>query len=167
METKRRTGMVQHLSAGFRSKKVKPENVGWRTLLALAALLFWCRPLLADSYYTERLDDARAVYLTKDKFSVHGDGIADDSAALQEAMDRVQETHLQGILFLPPGRYRISKTIYIWPGIRVIGYGAKRPVFVWAQIRQVFKGALLTWFFSRVRGRNNPNPQAVSRWKRT
>ncbi len=130
METKRRTGMVQHLSAGFRSKKVKPENVGWRTLLALAALLFWCRPLLADSYYTERLDDARAVYLTKDKFSVHGDGIADDSAALQEAMDRVQETHLQGILFLPPGRYRISKTIYIWPGIRVIGYGAKRPVFV-------------------------------------
>jgi len=101
-----------------------------KRLLVLAALLFSCVPLLANSYYTDRIDDARAVYFTPDKFSVRGDGIADDSEALQGAINKVQETHMQGILFVPSGRYRISKTIYIWPGIRVIGYGETRPVFV-------------------------------------
>ena len=32
--------------------------------------------------------------------------------------------------FSPEGRYRITNTLYIWPGIRVIGYGATRPVIV-------------------------------------
>jgi sugar lactone lactonase YvrE len=96
----------------------------------LAILLFVCAPLSATSYYTDRLDDARAIYLTRDKFSVHGDGIADDSDALQAAINKVQETTYQGIVFLPSGRYRVTKTIYIWPGIRVIGYGATRPVVV-------------------------------------
>jgi hypothetical protein len=96
----------------------------------LAILLFLCGPLSATSYYTERLEDARAIYLTRDKFPVHGDGIGDDSEALQAAINKVQETTYQGILFLPAGRYRVSRTIYIWPGIRVIGYGATRPVIV-------------------------------------
>ena len=95
-------------------------------------LLLFCTPLLADSYYTSKLDDPKAVYLTADKFSVHADGKSDDSDALQKAINNVQETHLQGILFVPSGRYRISKTIYIWPGIRVIGFGPTRPVLVLA-----------------------------------
>jgi Pectate lyase superfamily protein/SMP-30/Gluconolactonase/LRE-like region len=101
-----------------------------KTFLSLAALLLFCGPMSANSYYTSRLDDPRAVYLTPDNFPVQGDGIADDSDALQNAINRIQETHFQGILFIPPGRYRISKTIYIWPGIRVIGYGQTRPVLV-------------------------------------
>ena len=70
------------------------------------------------SYYTVRLDDARAVYLTPENFPVHGDGIADDSDAMQQAINKVQDTTNQGILFIPAGRYRLTKTIYIWPGIR-------------------------------------------------
>ena len=101
-----------------------------KILFALAMILYSSPFLLANSYYTARLDDPRAVYLTPEYFSVHGDGIADDSDALQQAINKVQETRLQGILFLPPGRYRISKTIYIWPGIRLIGYGQSRPVLV-------------------------------------
>ncbi len=101
-----------------------------KTLLVFTTLLFSCSPLLANSYYTDRPDDARAIYLTRDNFPVHGDGIADDSDALQEAINKVQETRFQGILFVPSGRYRLSKTIYIWPGIRVIGYGLTRPVLV-------------------------------------
>ena len=31
-------------------------------------------------------------------------------------------------MFLPEGRYRISGTLYVWPGIRLIGYGPTRPV---------------------------------------
>src|ERR1700679_852476 len=82
------------------------------------------------SVYTLRPDDRSAVYLTPAKFDVHGDGVADDSAALQKAIDQVQETTRQGIVFLPEGRYRISRTIYVWPGVRLIGYGAERPVIV-------------------------------------
>ena len=50
-------------------------------------------------------------------------------AAIQAAIDRAAEQG-EGILFVPPGRYRISHTIYVWPAVRVIGYGATRPVFV-------------------------------------
>ena len=61
-----------------------------------------------------------------------GDGIADDSDAIQRAVDRVQETTTQGVVFVPPGRYRLTKTVYVWPSIRIIGYGATRPVLVLA-----------------------------------
>jgi hypothetical protein len=88
-------------------------------------------PLFASSsYYPARLDDAKAVYLTHDNFPVHADGLADDSDAIQQAINKVQDTTNQGILFIPAGRYRLSKTIYVWPGIRLIGFGTTRPVFV-------------------------------------
>jgi sugar lactone lactonase YvrE len=87
-------------------------------------------PMWAGSYYTVRLDDPKAVYLSRDQFLACGDGVADDSDSIQQAIDRVQSTTHEGIVFIPPGRYRISKTLYVWPGIRVIGYGASRPVLV-------------------------------------
>lgn len=87
-------------------------------------------PLWGASYYTSRPDDPSAVYLTKGDQGVHGDGIADDSDTIQQAIDRVQGSTGQGIVFISQGRYRISKTILVWPGIRLIGYGTKRPVFV-------------------------------------
>ena len=54
----------------------------------------------------------------------------DDTTALQHAIDRVRETGGQGIVLLGPGRYRLNDTLYVWPGIRVIGYGVKHPVLV-------------------------------------
>jgi sugar lactone lactonase YvrE len=97
-----------------------------------AAMLLLVVPLFATSYYPARLDDPKAVYLTRDNFPVKGDGIADDTAVLQQAINKVQEKTNQGILFVPAGRYRLTKTIYIWPGIRLIGFGATRPTFVLA-----------------------------------
>jgi hypothetical protein len=82
-------------------------------------------PAWTASFYTVRLDDARAVYLTKDSFPVHADGVTDDTAAIQQAIDKAT-----GVVFVPEGRYRIASTITVWAGIRVIGYGANRPVFV-------------------------------------
>ncbi len=58
------------------------------------------------------------------------DGVADDTDAIQAAINRVQEEHHFGIVFIAEGHYRISHTIYIWPMIRLIGFGAKRPVLV-------------------------------------
>ena len=100
-----------------------------RFVLLLAAVVAGA-PLWGSSYYTVRLDDPKAIYLTRLDFPVHGDGIADDADAIQEAINKVQETTNQGILFVPEGRYRLSKTIYIWPGVRVIGYGSTRPVWL-------------------------------------
>lgn len=79
-----------------------------------------------------RPDDAHAVYLTRHDFGAQGDGEADDSDALQHAIDRVQETTHHGVVFVPEGRYRFTRTIHVWAGIRLIGYGARRPVFVLA-----------------------------------
>lgn len=86
--------------------------------------------LFAVSYYPEKLDDPRASYLTPDKFPVKADGVGDDTAVLQAAINRIQEQRNQGVLFIPAGRYRLTKTVYIWPGIRLVGYGVTRPVFV-------------------------------------
>ncbi|HEX7359002.1 MAG TPA: glycosyl hydrolase family 28-related protein [Bryobacteraceae bacterium] len=82
----------------------------------------------AASTITVRLDDPQAVYLTGAK----GDGKADDSAAIQAAIDKAAGTRRQGIVFMPSGRYRLTRTVYIWPGVRVFGYGATRPIFVLA-----------------------------------
>jgi sugar lactone lactonase YvrE len=101
-----------------------------KRLVPFLATVVAATPLWGSSYYTVRLDDPKAIYLTRDGFPVHGDGVADDTDALQQAIDKVQETTKEGIVFLPEGRYRLSKTIYIWPGIRVIGYGATRPALV-------------------------------------
>ena len=31
---------------------------------------------------------------------------------------------------MPAGSYILTRTVYLWPGVRLIGYGATRPVFV-------------------------------------
>lgn len=116
-----------------------------KTLIAMAVISSTAVPLLASSYYPVRLDDAKAVYLTSDHFPVTGDGIADDSNALQQAINKVQETTNQGILFVPAGRYRLTKTIYIWPGIRLIGFGQSGPHSCSPLTRLVFSGARPTW----------------------
>lgn len=111
------------------------------------------------SYYLSRLEDARAIYLTPEMFPVKADGLADDSQALQSAIDAVQEKTNQGIVFIPSGRYRITKTIYIWPGIRLIGFGAKRPVFVLADKTPGFEqGPAYMVFFAGSRPKGNEKP---------
>ncbi|MBU3079486.1 SMP-30/gluconolactonase/LRE family protein [Sphingomonas sp. XMGL2] len=59
------------------------------------------------------------------------DGRGDAGPAIQAAIDRAYaQGKNQGIVFLPAGRYRISKTLYIWPAVRVFGVGKTRPVIV-------------------------------------
>jgi sugar lactone lactonase YvrE len=74
------------------------------------------------SFYTQRLEDPRAVYVAPSG--------GDDTVALQKAINQVQETNGQGIVLLAPGQYHISDTLYIWPGIRLLGCGDERPFIV-------------------------------------
>ncbi len=57
----------------------------------------------------------------------------DVSDVLQQAIFDLKTTHNFGILFIPEGRYLISKTIYVPQAIRLIGYGSKRPVIILAK----------------------------------
>jgi hypothetical protein len=59
-----------------------------------------------------------------------GDGRADDTDAVQHAIDTARDKTGHGIVFLPAGRYRLSRSILVPPGVRIFGVGATRPVFV-------------------------------------
>ena len=118
-----------------------------RTALVLPMLLTLPVILRGQSAYPVRLDDPEAVYLGSARFPVHGDGAGDDSAVLQAAIDAVETEHVQGIVFVPEGRYRITRTIYVWPGVRIIGYGAHRPVFVLADHTPGYQSGLGYMFF--------------------
>lgn len=107
----------------------------------LALALALAVPSSAASYYGVRLDDPRAVYLTEADFGARGDGVADDTAAIQRAIDRVEETTKQGIVMIPQGRYRLTSTLHVWPGIRLVGYGASRPVLLLADATPGFGDA--------------------------
>jgi hypothetical protein len=115
---------------------------------------------LASSAYPTRLDDPAAVYLTADEFHVHGDGKEDDSAAVQAAIDKLQAAKGEGVVFIPPGRYRLSRTIYLWPGVRVIGYGSQRPVFVLGENTPGYQNGIAYMFFF---AGALPRPQGAAR----
>lgn len=100
--------------------------------LLCALLLTAATAAQAKSVFTMRPDDPHAVYLEKGAFGVKGDGVADDTDALQAAINQVQQTTGAGVVFLPQGRYRLTHTVYLWTGIRIIGYGAERPVLTLA-----------------------------------
>jgi hypothetical protein len=86
-------------------------------------------PLKAQgvSVYQQKPDDKEAVYFPA------SDGNKDVSRELQEAINRVKKDFGFGIVFMPEGKYLISKTIYIPRAVRLIGYGQKRPLIVLAK----------------------------------
>src|SRR6202167_702818 len=117
-----------------------------KTLLFLIVASF-TTSTFAASTYPERLDDPGAVYLTPQEFHVHGDGQQDDSEAVQAAIDKIQSSKGEGIVFVPQGRYRISRTIFLWPGVRLIGYGPQRPVFVLGENTPGYQDGIAYMFF--------------------
>lgn len=86
-------------------------------------------PALAQqaSIFPTAPDEPRAVTVT---VKARGDGKADDTAALQKALDDARDATRHGIVFLPSGRYRISRTLVVPAGVRLYGVGATRPVIL-------------------------------------
>ncbi|RST30634.1 gluconolaconase [Sphingomonas ginkgonis] len=95
-------------------------------VLAAGTLCVQAGPALASpSVLTSLPDDPRAV-----RVAGVGNGVADDSGAIQQAIDQAASRGGGGIVFLPAGRYRISRTILLWPGVRLLGIGKRRPTLV-------------------------------------
>ncbi|WP_369059004.1 glycosyl hydrolase family 28-related protein [Caulobacter sp. 73W] len=70
-------------------------------------------------------DDPRAIVV-----KAVGDGRADDTEAVQQAIDAARDKTGHGLVFLPSGRYRLTRSILVPPGVRMLGVGQTRPVFV-------------------------------------
>lgn len=77
-----------------------------------------------------KIEDESAIYFDADHFNISNDGIVDVSDELQKAVNMVVEEYGYGIVFVPEGKYLLSKTIYIPKAVRIIGYGEKRPEFI-------------------------------------
>jgi sugar lactone lactonase YvrE len=92
-------------------------------ILALVTLCF-CAASFAASTITTRLEDPKAIYLDAPA------NTGDSSATLQAAIDQASGTGREGIVFVPAGRYTLTRSLFLWPGVRLIGYGATRPVLV-------------------------------------
>ncbi|RZL61941.1 MAG: gluconolaconase, partial [Pedobacter sp.] len=90
-------------------------------------------PIKSKSFYKQKLDDPNATYFTPANFKITADGKTDVSDELQAAINGVKTKNNFGILFIPEGKYLISKTIYIPNSIRLIGYGINRPLFILAK----------------------------------
>lgn len=93
-----------------------------KVLLAIVTLSL-CGIAFPASLITTRPADAKAVY-------VDAPSTGDSSASLQSAIDKASGTGREGIVFIAAGRYNITRTVFLWPGVRLIGYGPTRPVFV-------------------------------------
>ncbi|HWU14315.1 MAG TPA: glycosyl hydrolase family 28-related protein [Caulobacter sp.] len=93
----------------------------------LAAFLAISTPALASSGSVLLIapDDPRAITV-----KAVGDGRADDTQAVQQAIDTARDKTGHGLVFLPSGRYRLSRSLLIPPGVRLFGVGPTRPVFV-------------------------------------
>ena len=99
------------------------------------------------SVYTERPDDPEAFYFTPENYGFKADGKQDVTEALQQAIFQVKREKNFGILFLPEGEYRISKTIQIPSSVRLIGYGKRRPVIYLAKDTPGFQEQqYMVWF---------------------
>ena len=92
------------------------------------------------SYYTTKLSDDQVVYLTPGNFDITPNQKGDDTQALQAAIDLVEEKYHFGVVLVPEGEYEISNTIHVWKGIRLIGYGKNRPVFVLPENSKGYNG---------------------------
>ena len=82
-------------------------------LIPASALLLAQSPgKKSESVYTQKPKDLEAVFFTPENFNIKADGKTDVSDQLQEAINKVKTEKNFGIVFLPEGRYMISKTIH-------------------------------------------------------
>ena len=82
-----------------------------------------------ESVYQQKFDDELGIFFTEEEFPELKDS-ADVTDVLQGAIKRLVEKQKYGILYIPEGEYRITRTILIPPSVRLIGYGQRRPVFI-------------------------------------
>lgn len=78
-----------------------------------------------ESYLLAAPENYVRVYNVKAKpYSAKGDGVADDTAAIQKALNDARDAG-GGIVHLPKGTYMTSENLYVYSNTKVLGYQAK------------------------------------------
>lgn len=85
----------------------------------------------ARSHYPSPPPGGHLVVLQRPDFAVHGDGVGDDTVAFSAAIAAAAGRGT--VLLVPSGTYRLSDTIVLPKGMRVLGVGAQRPRVVLAE----------------------------------
>ena len=107
---------------------VRPRMLALALLLGAAAAGVHAAPTPSVSAYQAMPVDPRAIVVR-----ATGDGSSDDTAAIQAALDSAANKGQGGVVFLPSGRYRITRSLLIPLAVRLYGVGPTRPVFVLAE----------------------------------
>ena len=117
-------------------------------LAAIVAFLFPFSAQAGKSVYTRQFDDPQGIFFSEDAFGIKADGRFDVSDALQSAVNKIKEERGFGTLYLPEGKYRISRTIFVPASIRIIGYGKVRPEIILGDNTPGFdkKETSMIWF---------------------
>lgn len=102
----------------------------------------------SHSIYTLKPSDSESLFFTPEAFGIKADGKMDVSEALQKAINQVKTQQNFGVLFIPEGKYLISKTIYVPGAVRLIGYGKNRPEIILGKNTPGFqdKENFMIWF---------------------
>ena len=128
--------------------------------MAVCFLAVYSYSAPSESVYKQKPNDPEAIYFVPSDYGVTGKD-ADVSDALQKVINDLKTEKNFGIIFIPEGTYRISKTIYVPQAIRLIGYGNKRPVIILSKNSPGFqqevptdkgKASYMFWFTSRIVG---------------
>ncbi len=82
------------------------------------------------SVYREIPDDPQSLVLDPAGLSGDEEGLIDITEELQRLIDEIKARDHFGIVFLPEGRYSISRTILIPRAVRLIGAGEHRPEII-------------------------------------
>lgn len=91
-----------------------------RTALISGALGFGALAPSTARAGDPRSADAKSFFNAKSLGAV-GDGVRDDTAAIQRAINRAQ--NVGAVLFFPPGSYRISSSLFISSRLSILGSG--------------------------------------------
>ncbi|MDR0537786.1 MAG: SMP-30/gluconolactonase/LRE family protein [Tannerellaceae bacterium] len=101
------------------------------------------------SVYTRKPNDPEAFYFIPDASQgIKADGRTDISEPLQSAINKLKTERGFGILFIPEGKYLLSRTIMIPSAIRLIGYGKTRPEFILAPAAAAFREQNYVFWFT-------------------
>lgn len=103
-----------------------------------------------ESIYKQKFADPNAEYFTPENYGIKADGKMDVSDQLQAAINKVKTEKSFGTLYIPEGKYLISKTIYVPGAVRLIGYGEKRPEIILAKNTFVEKEGWMFWYTSGI-----------------
>lgn len=110
--------------------KLQKTMLTWLLLFSIGLFSTKADPGKSVSVYQKKPNDPEAIFFTPEKFNIKADGKMDVSDALQAAINQIKTEKSFGILFIPEGKYRITKTVYIPGAIRLIGYGINRPEII-------------------------------------